>query len=122
MGTQQGEPPLDGSAVGYHRGGPGVRESRAMTPTPDLAPSIDVAEAADAADTVQHPLEPSGAEMRRLVEAALARIVPHVESLPSQPSVAVQGAVELARSLAEPLPETGTPLPALLDLLFERAI
>ncbi|HZF10012.1 MAG TPA: aminotransferase class I/II-fold pyridoxal phosphate-dependent enzyme [Thermoanaerobaculia bacterium] len=90
-----------------------------MTPIPNLAPS---ALPVDAAEGVQHPLEPSGAEMRRLVEAALARIVSHVESLPSQPSLAVEGAVELARSLAEPLPEVGTPLPALLDLLFDRAI
>jgi aromatic-L-amino-acid decarboxylase len=69
-----------------------------------------------------HPLELSAAEMREMVEAALARIVPHVDSLADQPAAATGGAVELARSLAEPLPEEGTPFPALLDLLFERAI
>ncbi|MEA2693668.1 MAG: aromatic-L-amino-acid/L-tryptophan decarboxylase, partial [Acidobacteriota bacterium] len=73
-------------------------------------------------ETAELPLEPPAAEMRRMVEAALARIVAHVESLPSQPAAATEGAVELARSLVEPMPEEGTPFPALLDLLFERAI
>ena len=67
-------------------------------------------------------LEPAGPEMRRLVELAVDRIVAHIESLPSQPSVDVEGAVELARSLSEPLPETPTPYAQLLDLLFERAV
>jgi aromatic-L-amino-acid/L-tryptophan decarboxylase len=74
---------------------------------------------------VTHPspeLEPSAAEMRRLVEAALARIVDHIESLPRQPAADVEGAAELARSLVEPLPETGRPFADLLDLLFERAV
>src|SRR5436309_3352862 len=84
------------------------------TPKPTLPPALW--------ETAEYPLEPSPAEMRRMVEAALARIVPHIESLPSQPAAATEGAVELARSLVEPMPEAGTPLPALLDLLFERAI
>ena len=67
-------------------------------------------------------LEPAGPEMRRLVELAVDRIVAHIESLPSQPSVDVEGGVELARSLSEPLPETPTPYAQLLDLLFERAV
>ena len=67
-------------------------------------------------------LEPAGPEMRRLVELAVDRIVAHIESLPSQPSVDVEGGVELSRSLSEPLPETPTPYAQLLDLLFERAV
>lgn len=67
------------------------------------------------------PLEPTPDEMRRLVDLAMARIVPHVASLPSQPAADTAGAIDLARSLAEPMPETGTPLPALLDLIFDRA-
>ncbi|HVR71996.1 MAG TPA: aminotransferase class I/II-fold pyridoxal phosphate-dependent enzyme [Vicinamibacteria bacterium] len=67
-------------------------------------------------------LEPDAAEMRRLVGAALERIVAHIESLPSQPSADVLGAAELARSLAEPLPETGSALGPLLDLVFDRAV
>src|SRR5438552_1269678 len=43
--------------------------------------------------------------MRRLVELAMDRIVAHIESLPSQPSVDVEGGVELARSRRERLPE-----------------
>lgn len=68
------------------------------------------------------PLEPSAAEMRRLVEEALDRIVEHIESLPDQPASRVRGAVRLARTLAEPLPEEGTPYRKLLDLLFRKAV
>ena len=69
-----------------------------------------------------NPLEPSADEMRRMVHDAMERIVGHIESLPDQPAARVRGAVRLARSLAEPLPEEGTPFPKLLDLLFRRAV
>lgn len=67
------------------------------------------------------PLEPTADEMRSLVDAAMDRIVAHVESLPSQPAHAVDGAEALARSLREPLPERGAALSELLDLVFDRA-
>ncbi len=68
-------------------------------------------------------LELSAAEMRELVEQAMQRIVPFVESLPEQPSYATEEAVELALSLVdEPLPRSGTPFPELLDLLFGKLI
>ena len=67
-------------------------------------------------------LELQGDALRRLIEDATERIVPHVESLPRQPSADTAGGEELARSLAEDLPETGTPVAELLDLLFERVI
>ncbi len=70
----------------------------------------------------EHPLELSGEEMRRLVEAAMERIAEHVDSLPDQPASHTEGGARLARSLAEPLPDRGTPFPKLLDLLFDRAI
>jgi aromatic-L-amino-acid decarboxylase len=70
----------------------------------------------------EHPLEPSAAEMRDLVRQAMERVVPHIESLPRQPAADTAGAVELARSLVEPLPRSGTPWPELLDFLFERAV
>jgi len=54
-----------------------------------------------------HPLEPDAAEMRRLVDQAMRRIVAHIESLPSQPSAHVEGATEFARTLIEPLPRRG---------------
>jgi aromatic-L-amino-acid/L-tryptophan decarboxylase len=69
-----------------------------------------------------YPLEPEPEEMHRLVAAAMARIVPHIESLPDQPAAAVAGGADLARSLREALPATGQPLEELLALLFDRAI
>ena len=67
------------------------------------------------------PLEPDSAEIRRLVEGALARLLAHLESLPRQPAADVEGAAEVAASLAEPLPEGPAPYEELLDLVFERA-
>ena len=67
-------------------------------------------------------LELTSAEMRRLVDLAMECIVYHLASLPEQPSADVDGAAELARSLAEPLPEMGERYERLLSLLFERAI
>ncbi|HKH45944.1 MAG TPA: aminotransferase class I/II-fold pyridoxal phosphate-dependent enzyme [Thermoanaerobaculia bacterium] len=69
-----------------------------------------------------HPLEPSADEMRRLVREAMDRIVAHIESLPDQPAARVKGAFRLAKTLAEPLPEEGTPFHKLLDLLFRKAV
>jgi len=73
-------------------------------------------------ESEQHPLELSGAEMRALVEAALDRIVEHIESLPSQPVSDTRGGCELASRLVEPMPETGAPLSELLDLIFDQAV
>ncbi len=69
-----------------------------------------------------HPLELDGRAMRELVEQAMERIAAHVDSLPEQPVSAVGGGAELARSLAEPLPETGMPFDDILELLFERVV
>ena len=67
-------------------------------------------------------LELSSEDFRALVEAATRRIVDYVESLPRQPSADTDGSAELARSLVEPLPESGRPYGELLDLLFERVV
>ena len=67
-------------------------------------------------------LELEGPALRRLIDAAAERILAHVASLPDQPSADVEGGAELARSLAEPMPETGTDAEELLDLLFDRVI
>ncbi|MDA2924452.1 aminotransferase class I/II-fold pyridoxal phosphate-dependent enzyme, partial [Acidobacteria bacterium AH-259-L09] len=61
-------------------------------------------------------------QMRGLVDQAMDRILDHIESLPQQPASNVDGGLELARSLREPLPEQGQPYSQLLDLLFERAL
>jgi len=70
---------------------------------------------------VTYPLEPDSAEVRRLVDGALARLLPHLESLPRQPAADVEGAEEVAATLVEPLPEGPAPYEELLDLVFERA-
>jgi aromatic-L-amino-acid decarboxylase len=67
-------------------------------------------------------LELSAEEMRRLVAQAAERIVAHVKSLPTQPSVNTDGGRELARSLVEPLPEKGQSYTELLEVLFSRVI
>ncbi|MDP9359905.1 MAG: aminotransferase class I/II-fold pyridoxal phosphate-dependent enzyme [Acidobacteriota bacterium] len=69
-----------------------------------------------------HPLEPDAAEMRRLVDDAMQRIVAHIESLPSQPASNVEGATDFARTLIEPLPRRETSYAQLLDFLFDEAI
>ena len=68
------------------------------------------------------PLEPDATEMHRLVDAAMRRIVAHIESLPSQPASHVDGAAEIARTLIEALPERGIAYEELLDFLFDEAI
>jgi len=67
-------------------------------------------------------LELSGPELKRLIDQAAERILRYVESLPRQPAADAGGGAALARSLEEPLPETGRPAEELLDLLFDRVI
>jgi aromatic-L-amino-acid decarboxylase len=67
-------------------------------------------------------LELSGGALRALIDAATERLLAHIDSLPSQPSADTAGGEDLARSLREPLPETGRPVEELLDLLFTRVI
>jgi aromatic-L-amino-acid decarboxylase len=67
-------------------------------------------------------LELSQADFRSLVDSATKRLIAYVESLPVQPSAETEGGAELARSLVEPLPETGRPYEELLELVFERVV
>jgi aromatic-L-amino-acid decarboxylase len=67
-------------------------------------------------------LELSPRALRALIDAAADRIVAHVASLPVQPSADTAGGAALARSLAEPLPQTGRPAEEILDLLFDRIV
>jgi aromatic-L-amino-acid decarboxylase len=73
-------------------------------------------------DQEDRSLELSSEALRSLIEAATERIVNHIATLPRQPASSTEGGLELARSLVEPLPETGRPPEELLDLLFERVI
>jgi aromatic-L-amino-acid decarboxylase len=66
-------------------------------------------------------LELTGDEFRDLVNAAADRIAGYLDSLPEQSAHDLEGAAAFARSLAEPVPETGVPLEETLDLLFDRA-
>ncbi len=68
------------------------------------------------------PLELTGQQLRELVDAAMQRVIPHIDSLPQQPAASVEGGAELARSLVEPLPQHGAPLSDVLDLIFEQAL
>jgi aromatic-L-amino-acid decarboxylase len=69
-----------------------------------------------------YPLEPSTDEMRRLIDEASRRVLAHIASLPEQPAQNVEGAVEYARTLIEPLPERGTGYETLLDHLFDDLV
>ncbi len=70
----------------------------------------------------RYELELSGAEMRRLVDQAMDRIVAYVDSLPSQPAADIEGTVPVARSAMEPLPEDSTAFSDLLDRLFRHFV
>jgi len=67
-------------------------------------------------------LELSGESLSALIDAAKERVLRHIESLPIQPSANSEGGAALARSLVEPLPRVGRPVPELLDLLFDVVI
>ncbi len=72
-----------------------------------------------------YPLEPSTDQMRVMVDKAAERVIDHIASLPSQPaSYDPHQADARARAgaLAESLPERGTDLDGLLDLLFREAV
>ncbi len=75
----------------------------------------------EAAD-VDLTLELSPAEMRRLVDEAMERIVRFLETLPEQSSKDTEGAPELARQVVEPLPRGARDFQELLDLLFQQWI
>jgi aromatic-L-amino-acid decarboxylase len=62
--------------------------------------------------------------MRRLVESALDRIIPHLASLGEQPAAVedLRGGVELAQRLEARMPEEGAELEGLLDLLFDEVV
>jgi aromatic-L-amino-acid/L-tryptophan decarboxylase len=60
--------------------------------------------------------------MRQLVQLAMDRIVAHIESLPHQPAADTEGGAEIAKSVIEPMPESGTAFEDLLSLLFDRLV
>lgn len=69
-----------------------------------------------------NPLELSAETLRQLTHSALEHILTHIESLPEQPSTATGGGRRFSRSLAEPVPQEGTPFEELFDFLFKKAV
>src|SRR5579862_629426 len=107
------------------RGGcrPLPRPARLLVGLPaDEQPAPRPVGAAAGETSAMTQLELSGAALRRLVDAAMDRIAPHIDSLPQQPAADTEGAAAVARSLVEPLPERPAPLDEVLELLFERAV
>ncbi|HMA17931.1 MAG TPA: aminotransferase class I/II-fold pyridoxal phosphate-dependent enzyme [Thermoanaerobaculia bacterium] len=72
--------------------------------------------------TEDRSLELAPGLFRAMVEAATEKLIDYVEALPRQPSADTVGSADLARSLAEPLPETGRSYAELLDLLFSKVV
>lgn len=68
------------------------------------------------------PLEPDPADLRRVLDAAVERVLSHVASLPDQPAADVDGAGEVARRLRQPMREGGADLEETLSLLFDQAV
>jgi aromatic-L-amino-acid decarboxylase len=71
---------------------------------------------------MESPLELTGEQLRELVDAAMDRIAPHIDSLPQQPAADVAGGAELARALVEPLPRDSCSLDEVFDLIFDRLV
>jgi aromatic-L-amino-acid decarboxylase len=73
----------------------------------------------------EYPLEPSPEQMRAMVNKAAEHVIEHIASLPRQPSAYDEfddDARARVNALAESLPERGTDLDGLLDLLFREAV
>jgi aromatic-L-amino-acid/L-tryptophan decarboxylase len=98
------------------------RAPRPAEPRPGSSAMTERQPSEDTTTTAASPLELSGAALRQLVDAAMDRIAPHLDSLPHQPAADTEGGAALARSLVEPLPERPAPLDEVLELLFERAV
>jgi aromatic-L-amino-acid decarboxylase len=60
--------------------------------------------------------------MRSLVDQAMDRIVKHIQTLGCQRVSDVSDAEEIAHSVVESMPESGTSFAAILDLLFDRLV
>ena len=65
----------------------------------------------------EYPLEPDPKALRRMLQQCADFVVEHLESLPRQPSFDIDGAGEVAAGFRELPPESGRPLPELLERL-----
>ena len=77
-------------------------------------------------DNNNHPLEPSTDQMRAMVDKVAERVIEHIASLPHQFASYEEhnrdATAARVRALAESLPEEGTDLDELLDLVFREAV
>lgn len=73
-------------------------------------------------DWTSWPLEPDPDEMREMVAAAMDRIVPHIEALQHAPAWAEEGGEELSAAFKTRFGDKPTPLPDLLDPIFDEAV
>ena len=73
-------------------------------------------------DSPDTSLEFDGGQLRVLVEKALAQLTRHLDSLAAQPAGDTAGREPLARSIDEPLPETGAPVDSLLARFFDELV
>ena len=71
--------------------------------------------------TERRELEVQGEDLRRMIDEAARRIVEHIAGLPRAKSD-LRDPAAFARSLREPMPETGEPYSKLLDHLFDVVI
>jgi aromatic-L-amino-acid decarboxylase len=67
-------------------------------------------------------LELTSEQMRDMVDRAMDRIVPWIETIGEQPMHRLDKAHKLARALREPLPEGGVSFRRILGQLFERVL
>jgi aromatic-L-amino-acid decarboxylase len=70
---------------------------------------------------MNHRLEPSADEMRAMGESALSFLIRFIETLPDQPASDMEGALEMARALREPLPESPSSFEDLLNVVGDGA-
>lgn len=70
----------------------------------------------------RYPLEPTADEMKAMAAQTMERIARFIETLPRQPASDIEGGEALAHGLSAPMPERGSPLGPILDLLFDRAV
>lgn len=84
------------------------------TPPTPASPPLSTIPTAD--------LDFSPETMREMGRAVVDRSVTHLAAIANAPSCGDVEAAELCRSLREPAPEDPTPLPPLLDLLFDELI
>ncbi len=82
-----------------------------------MTPMDATNDAARIATQTDRPLEPDPEILRQWIRAAEAYVVDHLATLGAQPSWDTEGALAVAESLVEPIPQTGRPMADVLARL-----